>query len=375
MTATGTLLSAASGPLKGVRIVEFSGLGPVPFAGMLLSDMGADIVRIERPGVLALDANDVTARGRRFVTLDLKRSDDVEQARALVAQAEVLLEGFRPGVMERLGLGPEVVHASNRGLVYGRMTGWGQTGPLASSVGHDINYISITGALAAIGSADAPIPPLNLVGDYGAGALYLVSGVLAALVEARSSGQGQVVDCAMVDGALSLMSLFHGWRNAGQWKEQRASNMLDGGAHFYGTFRCSDGAHVAVGAIEPQFYATLCKLARLDEADFARQLDRARWPEMRDKLAAIFMTRTRQQWCDLLEGTDACVSPVLTMSESAQHPHLVHRGSLLDSDGALQAAPAPRFDRTPSRIQGPPADHATPVTTVLAQWLTRHSEE
>lgn len=362
-----------SGPLSGLRVVEFAGLGPVPFAGMLLSDMGADIVRIERGGVERLDAADITARGRRFVALDLKDPAQAETARGLTDRADILLEGFRPGVMERLGLGPDALLARNPRLVYGRMTGWGQSGPLANSVGHDINYIAITGALAAIGPRDGkPVPPLNLVGDYGGGALYLVMGVLAALREAALSGRGQIVDCAMCDGVFSLMTMFQSWLNTGQWLERRESNMLDGGAHYYTTYACRDGKHIAVGAIEPQFYATLLRLTGLDDdPDFAAQHDAARWPSLRDKAQALFLTRDRDEWAALLEGTDACVAPVLTMSEAPHHPHVAARQSLVDRDGVVQTAPAPRFSRTPSAIQGAPPQRPADIAAILSEWTRK----
>ncbi|CAO3422415.1 CaiB/BaiF CoA transferase family protein [Azospirillum doebereinerae] len=361
------------GPLAGVRVVEFAGLGPVPFAGMLLADMGADVVRIERGGVERLDAQDITARGRRFVALDLKDPDQAETARRLADGADILLEGFRPGVMERLGLGPEPLLARNPRLVYGRMTGWGQDGPLANAVGHDITYIAITGALAAIGPGDGkPVPPLNLVGDYGGGALYLAMGVLAALTEAGRSGRGQVVDAAMCDGVLSLLSMFQSWLNVGQWRERREANMLDGGAHYYATYACRDGKHIAVGAIEPQFYATLLRLTGLDgDPAFAAQNDAAQWPALREKMQALFLTRDRDEWAALLEGTDACVAPVLTMGEARHHPHVVARQSLVEHGGVVQTAPAPRFSRTPSAIRNAPPQRPDDVGAILADWAQR----
>jgi alpha-methylacyl-CoA racemase len=354
--------------LQGVRVLEFAGLGPVPFAAMLLSDLGADVVRIERAGVASLDAQDITARGRRFVALDLKQPAAVQQAVQLASGADLLLEGFRPGVMERLGLGPDLLLDANKRLVYARMTGWGQQGPLANAVGHDINYIAVAGALAGIGPAQRPVPPLNLVGDYGGGALYLVVGALAALHEARRSGQGQVVDCAMVDGVASLLSLFRGWLNAGLWQEKREANLLDGGAPFYATYRCADGRHLAVGAIEPQFYAALCRLTGFHDPESSDQHDRARWPWRRAEFERLFAQRTRAEWCAALEGTDACVSPVLELSEAALHPHMVARGTMVDVDGIVQAAPAPRFSRTPAGIQASPARQASVLADILAGW-------
>jgi len=347
MTGHGTA-ARASGPLRGLRVVEFAGIGPGPFAAMLLADMGADVIRIVRQGAAADDA-DIVHRSRRTVPLDLKSTEGREGALALLAAADALIEGFRPGVMERLGLGPAEVAAHNRRLVYGRMTGWGQTGPLAQVAGHDINYIALAGALGSIGPADRPpVPPLNLVGDYGGGALYLVVGMLAALREAERSGHGQVVDCAMCDGAASMLSLFWTLHARGNWSGGRGANFLDGGAHYYGTYECADGRFVAIGAIEPQFYATLLRLLGIADPDFAAQEDRARWPGLQDKLRHLFRQRTRAEWCALLEGTEACFAPVLGLTEAPEHPHLAARGTFVDLDGARQPAPAPRFSRTPS---------------------------
>ena len=339
-----------SGPLAGLRVVEFAGIGPGPFAAMLLSDMGADVVRIDRPGATRR-ANDIPGRGRRSVALDLKNPADVAQALALLGKADALIEGFRPGVMERLGLGPDVVQAANPRLVYGRMTGWGQTGPLAHAAGHDINYIAITGALHAIGTPEGPVPPLNLVGDYGGGSLYLIVGILAALLEAGKSGRGQVVDCAISDNVVNLMATFYGIAAGGGWHDRRAANMLDGGAHFYRTYRCADGKHLSVGAIEPQFYALLRQIAGMTDAAFDAQRDQAAWPDLQEKAAAIFVTKTRDEWTRLLEGTDACVAPVLSLAEAPNHPHLQARGAFVEVDGVRQPAPAPRFSRTPSAVQ------------------------
>ena len=339
---------APSGPLGGLRVVEFAGIGPGPFAAMLLADMGADVIRIVRPGGTDDDV-DIVHRSRRSVALDLKSAAGREGALALLGAADALIEGFRPGVMERLGLGPEEVRACNRRLVYGRMTGWGQTGPLAHVAGHDINYIALAGALGSIGPAGAPpVPPLNLVGDYGGGALYLVVGLLAALREAERSGEGQVVDCAMVEGAASLLSLFWTLHAQGGWSGPRGANFLDGGAHYYGTYACADGRYIAVGAIEPQFYATLLRLLGIDDPDFVAQNDRDRWPVLQEKLRRLFRQRSRDQWCALLEGTEACVAPVLALTEAPDHPHLAARGAFIELDGARQPAPAPRFSRTPS---------------------------
>ena len=363
-TAAGTR-AGSSGPLAGLRLVEFAGIGPGPFAAMLLADMGADVVRIDRPGAAARDKRDVIGRGRRNLVLDLKQHDGVETALQLLDAADALIEGFRPGVMERLGLGPDAVLARNPRLVYGRVTGWGQSGPLAQAAGHDINYIALAGALGAIGSEEKPVPPLNLVGDYGGGALYLVVGMLAAVIEAKRSGRGQVVDCAMCDGAASLLSIFFTLLARGQWEEHRGSNLLDGGAPFYGTYECADGGFVAVGALEPQFYETLCRLAGLDEPAFRERSDRKRWPELRQKMQAVFKTRTRAEWCAILEGSDACFAPVLGLREASTHPHLAHRESFVELDGVLQPAPAPRFSRTPSAIQ---ASSVRSPAEILAHW-------
>ncbi len=351
------------GPLKGLRVVEFAGIGPGPFAAMLLADMGADVVRIDRPEARARKA-DVTLRGRRIIALDLKTQAD--QALALCDQAEVLIEGFRPGVMERLGLGPEVVCARNPKLVYGRMTGWGQSGPLSAYAGHDIDYIAITGALAAIGPAAKPVPPLNLVGDFGGGSLYLVMGILAGVLEARRSGQGQVVDCAISDCVVNLMSMFHGMMAAGTWSTAREANLLDGGAPYYGTYECADGKFLAVGALEPQFYATLRKRAGLDDPAFDEQRDPKLWPAQKEKLAAIFRGRTRDEWCALLDYSDACAAPVLTLEEAPENTHLKARGSLVEQDGIMQSAPAPRFGGTPGVIPARPV--AATAADVLAGW-------
>ena len=335
-----------TGPLAGVRVVEFAGIGPAPYAAMLLADMGAEVLRVDR-----LIGNDpysrhVTARGRPAVTADLKDAADWDAVLALLDGADALLEGFRPGVMERLGLGPEAVLARNPRLVYGRMTGWGQDGPLATTAGHDIGYIAVTGALAAIGPADAPVPPLNLVGDYGGGALFLVAGVLAALLHAGRTGTGQVVDAAICDGAASLMALFCDLRAQGRWTDGRAANLLDGGAPFYRTYVCKDGRFIAVGALEPQFYAVLCeRVGLLHPPD---RDDQANWPALHIRFEALFAQRTRDEWCALLEGTDACAAPVLTLAEAPSHPHLRARGVFVERDGVVQAEAAPRFSATPT---------------------------
>ena len=340
----------APGPLSGLRVVEFAGIGPGPFAAMLLADMGADVVRIDRPGTVHRPT-DVTLRGRRLVQLDLKKPEDIASALALLDQAEVLIEGFRPGVMERLGLGPDVVLGRNPRLVYGRMTGWGQEGPLAQVAGHDITYIAVAGALGAIGSAGKPMPPLNLVGDFGGGSLYLCMGMLAAVLEARKSGRGQVVDTAMSDCVASLTTTFHGMMAAGSWKPEREANMLDGGAHFYGTYACSDGKFIALGSIEPQFYALLRKHAGLDDPAFDAQRDPNAWPALRAKLAAVIATKTQAEWTALMAETDVCMAPVLSLAEAPLHPHNVARGTFVQVNGVTAPGPAPRFFGTPSAVR------------------------
>jgi alpha-methylacyl-CoA racemase len=340
----------ASGPLSGTRIVEFAGIGPGPFACMMLADMGAEVVTLDRVGAKK-NLKSVAGRGRKVVELDLKDQASIAKVLDLLSHADALIEGFRPGVMERLGLGPDVVLAKNPKLVYGRMTGWGQEGPLAQAAGHDINYISVTGALAAIGTAEKPVPPLNLVGDFGGGALYLVVGVLAALLEASKSGKGQVVDAAMCDGAASLMSMFFDLAAAGRWVEGREQNFLDGGAHFYGIYECSCGHFISIGSIEPQFYALLRQHAGLAGADFDAQMDRKAWPALREKLTDVFKSKTREDWCRIMEGTDICFAPILTMAEAPKHPHNAARKIFVERHGVTQPAPAPRFSRTPSAIR------------------------
>ena len=308
----------AQGPLSGLKVVEFAGIGPGPFCGMLLSDLGADVVRIDRKGGGRGSKFDVTARGRRSVALDLKTPEAVEACLKLMASADAVFEGFRPGVMERLGLGPEVALKRNPKLVYGRMTGWGQFGPYANAAGHDMNYIAITGALHAIGTKDKPIPPLNLVGDFGGGALYLAFGLMAGVISARQTGKGQVIDCAMSDGAASLMAMFYGMKGSGGWRgDDRRANMLDGGAHFYDTYQCSDGRWISIGSIEPQFYALLRQLAGLSDAAFDAQMAREAWPSLKQKLDDIFRTKTRDEWCRIMEGTDVCFAPVLTIDRKS----------------------------------------------------------
>ncbi|MEO7784401.1 MAG: CaiB/BaiF CoA-transferase family protein [Terracoccus sp.] len=363
-----------------MRVVELAGLGPAPFAAMLLADLGADVIRVDRTGPSALPVpvppqDDLLRRGRPSVALDLKRPEAVATVRALADRADVLLEGFRPGVAERLGLGPDVCLHSNPRLVYGRMTGWGQEGPLATTAGHDLTYLAVTGALAAVGGAgDAPRPPANLLGDFGGGGLYLVVGVLAALLEARSSGRGQVVDAAIVDGTAHLSTFLVGLVDGGLWSETRGTNLLDGGAPFYDVYATSDGEWMAVGPLEDRFWDEL--VARLGLADptgpagapLPDRRDPSQWPRLRAVLAEVFRTRSRDEWAAVFEGSDACVAPVLTYRESAEHPHLVARGTWVDSHGIVQPAPAPRFSRTPGALTTPPPAIGADTRAALLDW-------
>ena len=358
----------AQGPLSGLKIVEFAGIGPGPFCGMLLSDLGADVVRIDRKGPGRGSKFDVTGRGRRSVALDLKHPDAVETCLKLMETADVVFEGFRPGVMERLGLGPDVALKRNPKLVFGRMTGWGQTGPFANAAGHDMNYIAISGALHAIGAEDKPIPPLNLVGDFGGGALYLAFGLLAGVNHARATGQGQVIACAMSDGAASLMAMFYGMKASGIWRDERRANLLDGGAHFYDTYQCSDGGWISIGSIEPQFYALLLEKTGITDPQFKNQMSREDWPELGAKLAAVIRTKTRDEWCDLMAGTDVCFAPVLTLEEAPNHAHNVERQAFVTIEGVVQPAPAPRFSATPGAVQGPPPGIGAHSDSALTDW-------
>jgi alpha-methylacyl-CoA racemase len=360
---------ATEGPLTGTRVVELAGMGPAPHAAMLLADLGADVVRVQRPrpGGVAEDAGDRPPRGRRIVEADLKDPDGRDAVLGLAARADVLIEGFRPGVTERLGLGPSDCAAVNPALVYARMTGWGQDGPLASTAGHDINYISITGVLHAIGrEGHPPAIPLNLVGDFGGGSAYLVMGVLAALVERQRSGRGQVIDAAIVDGVGSLAQAIWTMRGSGRWNDRRGTNRLDSGAPFYDVYATSDGGYMAVGALEPRFYTELVTRLGLDPATLPPQQDRAGWPALRQVFARTFASRTRAEWTAVFEGTDACATPVLSFAEAAAHPHLAAREALIELDGVTQPAAAPRFSRTPARTPGtpPPAD----IGDVLSEW-------
>ncbi len=362
------------GPLAGTKIIEIQGIGPGPFAAMMLSDMGAEVLRIDRAaGSLGGDPEkpslDLLVRGRRSVAVDLKHPAGVAAVLRLVASADALVEGFRPGVMERLGLGPEVCLARNPRLVFGRMTGWGQDGPLAQAAGHDINYIALAGALESMGRrGQAPVPPLNLVGDFGGGGLMLAFGIVCALVERGKSGRGQVVDAAMVDGAAALMTIFHGARQAGWWKDERGTNMLDTGAHFYDVYETADGQYVSIGSIEPQFYAELLKKTGLSAEQLPPQMERSSWPALKQRMAAIFKRRTRDEWCAIMEGSDVCFAPVLGMGEAPKHPHNVARGVFVEVAGAVQPGPAPRFSRTPGAVQGPPPHPGQHTDAALADW-------
>jgi alpha-methylacyl-CoA racemase len=362
------------GPLAGYKIIEIAGIGPGPFAAMMLSDMGAEVVRVERVQAVRDSANsnwDVMQRGRKNVAIDLKHADGVEALLQLVDRADALIEGFRPGVMERLGVGPDVCLARNKKLVFGRMTGWGQDGPYANSAGHDINYIALAGALAHFGRAgEAPVPPLNMVGDFGGGGMLLAYGVVCALLEAQRSGAGQVVDAAMVDGSAILMSMFWGFKNIGLHDENaRGTNMLDTGAHFYDVYKCSDGKFVSIGSIEPQFYAQLLQLTGLaNDAEFVNQQDRTIWPKLKQRLTDVFATKSQAQWCQIMEGTDVCFAPVLTMSEAAKHPHNVARQTFIEVGGVVQPAPAPRFSRTNVAVSHGPVTAGENTREVLQSW-------
>jgi alpha-methylacyl-CoA racemase len=364
----------ANGPLAGIKVLEVAGIGPGPFCGMMLADMGADITRIDRAdrvrgGDPAKPPADVLARGRRSLAIDLKQAEGVEVLLRLVEQADVIIEGFRPGVMERLGLGPEVCLERNPRLIYGRMTGWGQEGPMAQAAGHDINYIALAGALHPLGrKGEKPLPPLNLVGDFGGGGMLLAYGVVCALVESQRSGKGQVVDAAMVDGASVLMTMMYGMLHQGFWQDERGVNLLDTGSHFYDTYETSDAKYVSIGSIEPQFYALLLEKIGLSDADIPRQMDREKWPEMKERISAIFKTKTRDEWCEIMEGSDVCFAPVLSMSEVEQHPHIKHRDTYVEVGGVKQPAPAPRFSRTSPEIVRPPAHAGQHSDEALIDW-------
>ena len=364
-----------TGPLRGVRVVEMASIATGAFAGMMLADMGADVVRVDRPGpaeppLIGSPETEILQRGRRAVAVDLKSSDGRALVLALGERADVLIEAYRPGVMERLGLGPDDCRAVNPKLVYGRVTGWGQDGPLARVPGHDINYIALAGALAHIGRAGyKPAIPLSTLGDMAGAGLFLTVGILGALFEAQRSGEGQVIDAAMVDGTALLMASIAGYRAAGDHVGPRGTNLLDGGAPFYDVYETADGGYVSVGSTEPRFHAELCRLLDIDPGDgIEAQYDGSTWPERQALLGKLFKTRARQEWCDLLEGTDACFAPVLTLEEAPHHPHLAARATFVDHEGVMQPAPAPRFGRTPGAIAGPPPLASSPAGSILAEW-------
>lgn len=363
------------GPLAGFKIVEIAGIGPAPFAGMMLSDMGADVVRVDRADVAARrgipdEPNpDASGRGRRSVAVDLKNPDGVKTVLELVANADALIEGFRPGVAERLGIGPDACHAVNPKLVYGRMTGWGQEGPYASTAGHDLNYIALSGVLSTIGRADErPVPPLNLVGDFGGGGMLLAFGVLAGLLSAQKTGEGQTIDAAMVDGAALLATMVFSMRGMGMWHDERGTNMLDSGAPFYDVYECSDGEYVSIGSIEPQFYAELMRLTDLGDMELPDQHNRAEWPAMKETFAGVIAKKTRAEWMEIMEGTDVCFAPVLSMTEAPDHPHNKERGTFIEVAGRTQPAPAPRFDKTPAAHPTPSPHAGQHTDEVLAEW-------
>lgn len=361
------------GPLEGVRVLELAGIGPGPFAGMMLADMGAEVIRIDRAGSVrggdpAAPPADVLGRGRKSIGIDLKSEEGREVVLDMVEKADVIFEGFRPGVAERLGVGPDECLARNPKIVYGRMTGWGQEGPYSHASGHDINYISLAGALEPMGrQGEGPVPPLNLVGDFGGGGMFLAFGIVCALLEAKQSGEGQVVDAAMVDGASTLMGFFHGFRAMGIWNDERGTNMLDSGAHYYDVYETSDNKYISLGSIEPQFYAELLeKLGLSDDAGFLDQNNRNIWPELKERIAGIFAGRTRDEWDEVFAGSDVCYAPVLSMAEAPDHPHAKARDAFVEIGGVIQPAPAPRFSRTKPVAEAPPAHAGQHTDDVLA---------
>ena len=355
-----------AGPLQGIRIIELAGIGPGPFAGMMLADHGAEVIRVDRPGA-RIDARDPLLRGRRVIGVDLKSAQGKALVLDLVKSADALFEGFRPGVTERLGLGPAQCHAVNARLVYGRMTGWGQFGPYADAAGHDINYIALAGALHGYGRAgEKPTPPINMVGDFGGGGMMLAFGMVSALLHAKTTGQGQVIDCAMTDGAAALMAMIWGFRANGIWKDERGVNLLDTGAHMYDTYECADGKWISIGSLEPQFYALLLEKTGLTgDPDFAAQMSSAKWPALKDRLTVLFKTRTRDEWCADMEMTDVCFAPVLSMAEAPHHPHNAARGTFIEADGVMQPAPAPRYSATVS--DAPRMTKAADTDAILAE--------
>ena len=356
------------GPLKGLKIIEMAGIGPGPFCGMVLADLGAEIIRVDRASAIGTGSKqEPSNRGKKSIAVDLKAKEGVEVVLKLVETADAIFEGFRPGVMERLGIGPEVCLARNDRIVFGRMTGWGQDGPLANAAGHDINYISLSGALAAIGRPGSPpVPPLNLIGDFGGGGMLLALGLVAALLESKESKKGQVVDAAMTDGSALLMTMIYSMQSSGMWKTTMGSNLLDGGSHFYDTYECKDGKFISIGSIEPQFYALLCQIAELDEKVFSKQMSRDLWPEQKEEIKKIFLNKTRDEWCELMEGTDVCFAPVLDMSEAPHHPHNKERKTFIDLEGVTQPAPAPRFSRTEPEVVSSPSIVGEHTSEVLS---------
>ena len=356
------------GPLKGLKIIEMAGIGPGPFCGMVLADLGAEIIRVDRASAIGTGSKqEPSNRGKKSIAVDLKAKEGVEVVLKLVETADAIFEGFRPGVMERLGIGPEVCLARNDRIVFGRMTGWGQEGPLANAAGHDINYISLSGALAAIGRPGSPpVPPLNLIGDFGGGGMLLALGLVAALLESKESKKGQVVDAAMTDGSALLMTMIYSMQSSGMWKTTMGSNLLDGGSHFYDTYECKDGKFISIGSIEPQFYALLCQIAVLDEKVFSKQMSRDLWPEQKEEIKKIFLNKTRDEWCELMEGTDVCFAPVLDMSEAPHHPHNKERKTFIDLEGVTQPAPAPRFSRTEPEVVSSPSIVGEHTSEVLS---------
>ena len=358
------------GPLQGVKIIEVGGIGPGPFCGMMLSDMGADVIRIERKGQIAFTEPkyDVMMRNRRSMVIDLRKPEGVETVLAMVEKVDALQEGFRPGVMEKLGLGPDACLERNPKLVYGRMTGWGQQGPMARLAGHDINYISLSGALHTFGrKGEKPVPPLNMVGDFGGGGMLLAFGIVCALFEAQKSGKGQVIDAAMIDGSAALMAMIYGLRASGLWADKRGVNLLDGGAHFYDTYETADGKYISVGSIEPQFYELLLKHTQIDDAEFKNQMDVTKWPAFKEKIAAVFKTKTRDEWTAIMGETDICFAPVLSLDEAPRHPQNQARRTFVEPEGVTQPAPAPRFSRTPPEIRKPPPQPGSDTEDVLVE--------
>ncbi len=358
------------GPLEGIRVVEIAGIGPGPFCAMMLSDMGADVIRVDRKSAAGQGSTlDVLNRGRPSIAIDLKKPEGIGCVLKLVERADVLIEGFRPGVMERLGLGPDTCQRRNPKLVYGRMTGWGQTGPLASAAGHDINYIALSGVLHAIGRpGEPPVPPMNLIGDFGGGGMLLAFGVVCGILEARRSGKGQVIDAAMTDGSALLSAQMHGFRAMGFWRDEKGVNLLDGGAHFYGAYETADGKWISLGSIEPQFYAELLDKAGLRDPDFRESMNREKWPSLAKKVAAVVKTKTRNEWCKIMEGSDVCFAPVLSFPEAYEHPHNRERRTFVEAGGVTQPAPAPRFSRTAPEIRRAPSLPGADNDQALSEW-------